>query len=468
LSTGEKITDQPIQLYGFAGSDLGSTATFTIHDNHFYALTNQTAHESEEVNWTSYYHYIRFPLDSKNPDLEIKTIYRRQDNEGPINDVWTDLGYQIDHATGELLVAECRKEWHGGGSSAVRTYYIEPWERGYHGIWEGESTVNPDDPVRLTLTEKDQARYQTAPRPRVNKYTHTEFSEGHSGQRREYLRAKTKWNGYDFNNQCYVDLVVDEVGDEGSWRKKERIRLRVVSRQEASPLERDRTFEEATMVVRYLIRPKSTDKDGELVQDSEDAFTESEVFLWPSDGMEVPRELDEVLCPGGKAGDVKASIGEEGLVYMVGPTGLCGGQGEGKERALVFLGFEPGWGWEGMKNLNGETVRPRKNQPREQPSANDRGQKRKACTQDRGEGVKRRKSEDRAEADNRTLPPSSSPSTSNSTSKQKQTSATGSVKARLLWMEKARYIAIRKGYWLRTPTVPRSYMVDDKECLKAL
>ena len=67
------------------------------------------------------------------PDLTIKTIYRRQDVEGPINDAWTML--KLESEVGEkggLFVLECRKEWLGGGSRQVRSWFVEGWDGAEH------------------------------------------------------------------------------------------------------------------------------------------------------------------------------------------------------------------------------------------------------------------------------------------------------------------------------------------------
>ena len=438
LSTGHKLTDEPVQLYDFAGSDLGISVIFRIHDGHFYALSNQTSHESEEVNWTSYYHYIRFAVDDKDPKVEIKTIYRRQDHDGPINDAWTVIEFQVDHETGELLIVECRKEWVGGGSTAIRTYYVQSWDRAYHDDWDRENTVDPNDQVRLTVTEKDNARYERPPHPRVAKYTHTEFADRQTTERREYLRAKTKYHCYDFNNQCYVDLVVDEVDDEGSWRKKDRVRLRVVSRLPLSPLDREEQHRVGMGELKYITRPRSKDRNEEWVRDSEDAFTDSEVTLWPGEDADVPKGLDDILCPGGKAGEVKGRVGEEGIVYMVGPTGQCSGVGHESERALVFLSFEPAWGFEGMHKLDGELARPRRGRCHGKVAGeNGTAQKRKAASLDNRRDVKKCKNQDVTTPGKSTVA-ATKPATSNTQPKE-----------RLLWTEKAKYLSISKGYWLR-------------------
>lgn len=115
----------PLQLDEFVGSDLGSTVAFEIHGDHFYAVSNQTSFVVEEVDWTSFYHCIRFPLHRPVKEaLEVNTrVYRRQHAEGPINDSWTDLSLQVDERTNDLQIVEARREWRNGGSKQERTFY---------------------------------------------------------------------------------------------------------------------------------------------------------------------------------------------------------------------------------------------------------------------------------------------------------------------------------------------------------
>src|SRR5215469_12392587 len=52
-----------IQLEDFAGYDIGRQVVFHIHDGWFYAITNCSAFEVVEVDWSSFYHCIRFRVD---------------------------------------------------------------------------------------------------------------------------------------------------------------------------------------------------------------------------------------------------------------------------------------------------------------------------------------------------------------------------------------------------------------------
>ncbi|KIW62244.1 hypothetical protein PV04_10438 [Phialophora macrospora] len=355
LGTSERVHAEPLQLQGFYGSEIGSTACFTIHQGDFYAVTTQASLESEEVDWTSYYHVVKFRVDDPQPDLVIKGIWRRQHLEGPINDAWTDLGFQIDQRTGELLIVECRKEWANGGSRSVRTYYTQALGRIQpKDLKDGMRHPPTNDRLIRTLDESSNSRYEE-PGVRIDRYVHAEFPALNEESVKEYIRAKTKWNGYSFNAQCFVDLVMDEFVPEGEWRPRQRIRLRVVSRQELCPLVRD---DEALHPAALIIKPRIKDREEQELEDSERLFSPSSVHLWPPD--DAPQELYDVLCPQGRAGDVRAILGDEGIIYMAGPPREPGSS----ERALVFISFDPTFGFTGMKRLDGTFAMPRRERKR--------------------------------------------------------------------------------------------------------
>lgn len=476
LRTSQQITPQPLQLCDFVGSEIGSTVCFTLHDGYFYALTNQTSFESEEVDWTSYYHYIRFPVDTPEPELKIKMIWRRQHLEGPINDAWTDLSFQVDEQTGELLIVECRKEWIRGGSRSVRTYYTQAFERAEHlELWEALRHP-PDDQLSRTLDQCSRSRW-SEPVERIDKYVHTEFGGVEwtaSGATKEYLRAKTKWNGYSFNARSFIDLVAEDMRVEGEWRPRERLRLRVVSSLENSSLVLD-----IDRPGGMRIREKRRDREGENICDSEEGFGPSRVYLWPAgeddgDDDRAPLQaLNDLLCPSGRAGDIKAVLGDQGIVYMAGGPLLQGGGGH-RERALVFISFDPSWGFEGMKSWrSGTLVRPRRTAGlRERP---DHGKNRKRRSEgeprmgsvsrldeDRGtRKVKRRKSQidsgyvvdtstDSAAAATSSTPPSASTAGPAVDSASKRPPSRNSDNGHpLVYTEPATYTQINQAFWFR-------------------
>lgn len=483
LQTSIPVTKELLQLRQFYGSEIGSTACFTIYKGEFYALTTQTSLESEEVDWTSYYHFIRFRLDDPCPDLRIRVIWRRQHLEGPINDAWNDLGFQEDYSTGELLIVECRKEWINGGSRSQRTYYSQPFDRVEHRELEDGLRHPPDDPLSRTLDEYSNSRWEES-LVRADRYVHSEFQGDVPEGTKEYIRARTKWNGYSFNAQSYVDLVIDEVLPEGEWRPRQLIRLRVVSRQEMSPLVMDNVSSSAGTEA-LVLRPRRRDRDGVEMEDGGRAFTPSRISVWPP--TDAPQGLHNLLCPEGRAGDVKAVLGDEGLVYMAGPPRQVGSP----ERALILVSFDPTFGFVGMKRLDGSFALPKLDrkrkdelEPRPPPPATKKPKSREAADMpfEKSEGGQGKDLGDLAKklsdsapgcVENstsstspvldfdsisplRTTGPSSSslasvasPVITDGQDKSKE-QGKGKAKAQLLtWREDAAYLSIARGYWLR-------------------
>ncbi|KFX93471.1 hypothetical protein O988_06811, partial [Pseudogymnoascus sp. VKM F-3808] len=114
-------------LHDLIGAEIGSTICFEVVDGFFYAISNQTTYEVEEVDWTSFYHGRRFPLSNPSEKVlektEDKCMWRRQHLEGPLDDRWTSLALAIDETTGQLTIVESRKEWLGGRTTGQRTVY---------------------------------------------------------------------------------------------------------------------------------------------------------------------------------------------------------------------------------------------------------------------------------------------------------------------------------------------------------
>jgi hypothetical protein len=163
---------------------------------------------------------------------------------------------------------------------------------------------------------------------------------------KQYLRSKTKFSRYDWNRGCNVELVADDVPWIG-WQTQERLRLRVVSRVEESPLMKDTSY---TMTddlepgpIPYLLRGRSRDAFGDELPDSEVKYKDSEIRLWPSDDQDIPDELADLMCPGGRSGEVKGVLAEEGLIYSI---------GTGREKQLILICFDPFFGFNGMRKLS--------------------------------------------------------------------------------------------------------------------
>lgn len=336
------VSPKPLRLNEFVGSEIGSTACFEVHDGSFYALSNQTSFDTEEVDWTSCYHFVRFKLDNSNPDLKLRKIWRRQHHEGPINDAWTDLSLQPDEQIGELKIVEMRKEWLGGGSLCGRTSYTTSFtEASDEDLILDRPNFPSNDQLSRTLDENSKPSWLEKPPIRIDKFCHHE-QMAKAEPCHEFIRAKTKHHKYNSSAHSFVDLVADEVRIPNSSRPKDRLRLRIASRIPQSPLISDDSRSNGGYL--YL-RPQLNDLDDSPIPDSEDTFTDTATALWPP--KSAPPALFDLLCPGGRLGSVHAVSDQRSIVYMAGTPHAE----HNNQRAIIMISFDPGWGHSGLKRL---------------------------------------------------------------------------------------------------------------------
>ncbi|KAK5200768.1 hypothetical protein LTR41_012244, partial [Exophiala xenobiotica] len=98
-----------------------------------------------------------------------------------------------------------------------------------------------------------------------------------------------------------------------------------------------------------IVRPRVKNEKRIELRDGEEKYTFSSIFLRPRDEEDVLGGLDDILCPGGRVGEVNAVLGDEEIVYLAGPADPS----QGGEQALVFVSFDPTFGFDGMKRVDG-------------------------------------------------------------------------------------------------------------------
>lgn len=102
--------ENSVHFSDMVGSDIGYSVCFELHDGFFYALSTETLDHPEDVDWTSFNHCFRFPLDSPCDELVEKTdnncIWRRQHSEGPIDDRWKSLRLDCAEVSNDIRVVE--------------------------------------------------------------------------------------------------------------------------------------------------------------------------------------------------------------------------------------------------------------------------------------------------------------------------------------------------------------------------
>jgi hypothetical protein len=432
LETGRLVVPKPLQLAEFVGSDIGSTACFRIHEGCLYAVSNQTSFEVEEVDWTSYYNCIKIPLGESKPNLKAHPIWQRQHVEGPINDSWTDLSLQKDEQTNELLIVECRKEWLGGGSANIRTYYTQPLRFNTEDELIQMCNFPANDPLTQTLDENSKPHF-SEPRKRIRKHYHHEYEESSLDPSKDFILAKTKFRAYNPAAMSFIDLVNDPAPvAAGSARMRDRLRLRIASRKQQSPL-LDPDNPKQT-----ILRQPELDEHDNPIAGSEQAFHPTVIHLWPTD--DAPSEIYGVLCPLGRVGNIDAIADERSIVYMTDSPNAVPGQ----SKAIVMISFDPSWG-RGLKQM---TMRSPTAPPA--PAKEMRVELANSFTADKT------MSKRRASPTPEPVSPTASPQPKRqrrdvdpSAPAQPQLQPQPPLQRRSVWREDAMYLAINRGYRIR-------------------
>ncbi|KAH6683124.1 hypothetical protein B0J14DRAFT_139432 [Halenospora varia] len=374
--------EEKIHLPEMAGSDIGLTNCFEFHNNYFYALSNQTSFEVEEIDWTSFYHCVRFPLDSPCKELmektaENKDMWRRQHQEGPLDERWMFMRLDVDETTGKLRIVESRKEWYHGSSKSQRTYYktdvifpeLESIDFELHQE-QSETTSGSHVPISSTanpviessssnvgtsstshhelfdnsmlpnsqllrLRRKDDHPHYIEPRMRLPEEVHP----GDDGSTKPtFTLAKTCVRTYHTSSSAYIDLVDDPLPLD--WTGTQRLRLRGASRRLGRILQDDAG----------LIRQHSDDLPTAL----EELYEKQDITFWPQaqnpDPNQRDKDVDEVyklLNPDKHLGFVHGTSDDRSLVYATGPPG--------QPQALIFVGFDAAIQLRGVKRWGGNS-----------------------------------------------------------------------------------------------------------------
>ncbi|KAF2271482.1 uncharacterized protein EI97DRAFT_387770 [Westerdykella ornata] len=324
-----------LPLEEFFGTDIGSTVVFEVHNKYFYALSNQTTQAVEEIDWTSFYHCIRFPINEPRPEkMEInRRIYRRQHNEGPINDSWTDLSIQFDEQTDDPVIVEARREWQNGASRQTRTFYMTKIS------FDEEAPDVPLLPENDVLTDAldpyDKPNY-APPQPRSPQSFHPEFGlDGSTATSRPFALTRTKFRAYNYSCNAFIDLVEDDRCCEESLTIP-CLRIRVGSRRPA-PL---------NWVPNDIATTKTL-----LASTDGEQYRYSPVRLWPPPASQClcSKRLHNILSPpvarsaGGQRGNriITGVADERTLVYMVKAAPAYGTVDEPLIGSVVLVDFSP-------------------------------------------------------------------------------------------------------------------------------
>ncbi|CAG7989227.1 unnamed protein product [Penicillium salamii] len=305
--------------------DLGQTLCFEMHEGHLYAVSTQVASDDNEIHSSFYHWFCHAPRESGRKWNG--RFWRREHQEGPINEMWTDLSIRKDEITGRPVILECRREWRDGKSENHRTYYTQRLPTPEEalaplsgGAVETPSWVSMDDDV------DDNHPYDERPAKRLRRHYHAEYESG-STKRQEFIPARTKHRSYHLGSSTFVDLVNDPVSD--GLRSRDRLRLRTVSRKRKSPIDEEGIEGHRNA----LFQPTQVNSDGSPTEGSEERFECRGVHMWPPENATA---IQQLLCPNTRIGTVKSIADERSIIYSIDAPGL-----PSNHRALILISFDP-------------------------------------------------------------------------------------------------------------------------------
>lgn len=389
-------------LCNLVGSEVGSTVSFEIHDGFLYALSNSTEFDIEEIDWSSFYYCMRVSpalepegnllnsgMDqaegSQRRSMEVhaaivesstkvieefRIIWRRQHNEGPLDDRWTSLNLTVDRVTNKLNIQETRQEWRTGANRSQRTSYTTPINfsdvnyddfhetgaqsksirsslhqhstlatsssftsrHGYRSRVSHDITMYPDDPLVRLIQECDNPQYVPPP----DRYPSNVHSADIDPIEPAFTLAKTKVCTYNNSSSTFLDLVDDSVSTD--WQSQQRLRLRVESRTRGPPLRR---------ADQLLLTEDETDAlDLDVALKS--MYKSNTCFMWPN--YEDPTyslddldKLTRVLNLATHSRNNNTFADEYNIIYTAG-TG-------NEPKVIVYIGFDPGVKLQGLNKL---------------------------------------------------------------------------------------------------------------------
>lgn len=348
---------KPFSLERFSTADVGSNISFEIYDDHFYVVTSQVTVDAEGQDPTSYYGGCRYFLsgDGSQPP-EYWRIWRRQQREGPIHDLWTVLDLQEDENAHSLVISESRREWQDGFSKQKRTFYTEPlilpsetdFNVQFNSLMgskksatgsSGANTDDEDNTVEYMISEASKHMLPASPQPRrrIARYCQPEYPAASAPDGREFSLANTKYRVYNYSNSTFLDIVVDNEQATQCPERQKHIRLRVGSRRLASPLDEDG----------FLRHPVC--EAGSPEPEEDERYRNMGIQLWPP--LDAPAELLALLNSDPELSKLKAASDERSVVYMATSS-------DPKRVApIILINFDPAIQHRGLKRLDMEQRR---------------------------------------------------------------------------------------------------------------
>jgi hypothetical protein len=356
----KKWFDEESYVLDIPGSEIGSSICFEMFHSGLVAVSNQESSEYWEsscsAGFTSFYSCFMFrPIINWDGQQGLATktrrIWRRDHDEGPIDNRWTSLSLELDEARGVLKIVESRKEWYGDSNLKETSYYITDFHPSFLAIPEATSRHRHDlayatDLQRSDLSSLSEFEDTAIPLLRLlASSTHP----GHIAPPQRRLKnvhlvrdavSRPTFTSATLKVRCYSTLastalfLLDDPLP-SDWRQTQRLRLRVDSRSLGSPF-RDSWGCWAT---------PSWDLSAAFAE----MYVAPAVTYWPP--PQDPGNPDEafdniyrLLNPVSHLGHVEGTADERSIVYRTGS--------EDEPKAIIFISFDPAIELEGLKQWN--------------------------------------------------------------------------------------------------------------------
>ncbi|KAI9792700.1 MAG: hypothetical protein M1816_001799 [Peltula sp. TS41687] len=360
LSTEAK---KKIDLHNLAGSEVGVTVCFDVHQDYFYAVSTQSPFDAQAHNWVSYYHCYRFSLDDPQQErLEQARIWRRNHADGPINNSWTTLRLHEDESSGSLVIVEIRREWLDGASTSQRTYYSQPMDL---TDWHCRNPAEVQEPApsmenqpKGTTVNLPDEHYPVATRLRWWDYRpprHTHPGVDHLDHIPRFSLSSTKLQHFDPCSVTFLNLIHSleepQPNNANGRQPHARLRLQIGGRELRPP--RKGTDD-------LLLRPETDERTGLEKEGSEEPWEPRSCLMWPP--PELPsvahakrKRVDQILnsfcSPQDQPGEIVAAADERSVVYSCGPSTSA-------SQALVLINFDPAIRFPGLERFSNRSPPP--------------------------------------------------------------------------------------------------------------
>ncbi|KAK5628798.1 hypothetical protein RRF57_004513 [Xylaria bambusicola] len=345
LTTKSWLPQPRVYMAGLAGYEIGSSVCFEIFGDYFYGVSNQTLNEIDDPDWHSFYYCFRFPLSepsiTKLQVMGSDDSWRRTHQEGPIDDRWGFLSLEMDEASGDIVILECRKEWLKDQRGSKRTYYateVTFRENTTQRVYQRLGA----DTTRRGIRDHAQSDSDIH---RLPQYTHV---GDESSDASLWIRSKMHYCAYIRCCHTFIDLV-DDTDIDASDGPRLRLRtgfrrlkpgIRLPSKQ--SMLETMRSVSQPIMQPHGVHHP----------------YQPNERYIWPpeQDSRKPDFSLDRarrLLDVKGYQGCVAATGDERSVIYATSDGS------KGSVQAVVFITFDPAARFRGMTyggNILGQQI----------------------------------------------------------------------------------------------------------------